>query len=143
MSDCRTEWTKRWAPTHKYVAICVSILSAQQFSSFHPKWRKIKICGAYYKIMLLFFDNFPFLMTFGFSYKRRVSSGELVYRNVAPVDSYVYCEVSIICEDILEVLNIKNTKGKWLRCEVMAMLIALAVVSIFYSPWGHKESAMT
>ena len=36
MNDCRTEWTKRWAPTHKYVAICVVILPAQQFSSLPP-----------------------------------------------------------------------------------------------------------
>ena len=35
-NDCRTEWTKCWAPTHKYVAICVAILPAQQFSSFPP-----------------------------------------------------------------------------------------------------------
>ena len=42
-----------------------------------------------------------------------------------------------------EGLSIKNTKGKWLRCEVTVMLIALAVVSIFYSPWGRKESAVT
>ena len=82
-------------------------------------------------------------MTFALSYKRRVSSGELVYRNVAPVDNYVLWNFSFLQEEILEVLNIKNTKGKWLRCEVTAMLLALAVVSIFYSPWGRKESTVT
>ena len=82
-------------------------------------------------------------MTFGFNYKIQVISGELVYRNVAPVDNYVLWNFSFLWEEILEVLNIKNKKGKWLRCELTAMLIALAVVSIFYSPWGRKESDVT
>ena len=73
-------------------------------------------------------------MTFGFNYKIQVSSGELVYRNVAPVNNYVMWNFNFLWEEILEVLNIKNKKGNWLRCEVTAMLIALAVVSIFYSP---------
>ena len=78
-------------------------------------------------------------MTFGFNYKIQVISGELVYRNVAPVDNYVLWNFSFLREEILEVLNIKNKKGKWLRCELTAMLIALAVVSIFYSPWVAKS----
>ena len=82
-------------------------------------------------------------MTLGFNYKTQVSSGELVYRNVAPVNNYVLWNFSFLREEILEVLNIKNKKGKWLRCELTAMLIALAVVSIFYSPWGRKESDVT
>ena len=73
-------------------------------------------------------------MTFGFNYKIQVSSGELVYRNVAPVNNYVMGNFNFIREEILEVLNIKNKKGKWLRWELTAMLIALAVVSSFYSP---------
>ena len=73
-------------------------------------------------------------MTLGFNYKIQVSSGELVYRNVAPVNNYVLWNFNFLQEEILEVLNIKNKKGKWLRWELTAMLIALAVVSSFYSP---------
>ena len=78
-------------------------------------------------------------MTFGFNYKIQVSSGELVYRNVAPANNYVPWNFNFLWEEILEVLNIKNKKGKLLRCELTSMLIALAVVSIFYSPWVTKS----
>ena len=64
-------------------------------------------------------------MTLGFNYKIQVSSGELVYRNVAPVNNYVLWNFNFIREEILEVLNIKNKKGKLLRCELTSMLIAL------------------
>ena len=60
------------------LVICVIILPAQQFLLL-PK-TKIKVCGAYNKIILLFFDNFPWIlainnrvlviMAFGFSYAR-------------------------------------------------------------------------
>ena len=61
-------------------------------------------------------------MTFGFNYKIQVSSGELVYRNVAPVNNYVLWDFNFLREEILEVLNIKNKKRKmvkvWIDCYV-------------------------
>ena len=78
MSDFRTERIRSWALTQIFSSFCGCLTSSAASLPFHPKWRKINVCGAYNKITLLFFDNCPsslaktllLIMAFSFSYSK-------------------------------------------------------------------------
>ena len=59
-----------------------------------------------------------------------------MYRNVATVDQY--CPVYFYFSKTVDLRHSQHYKGKWLRCEVMAMLIALVVV--FYYTHTHTHT---
>ena len=59
MNDFITERIRSWALTQIFSCLYGCLTSSAASLPFHPKWRKIKVCGAYNKITLLFFDNCP------------------------------------------------------------------------------------
>ena len=111
--------------------LCGHLASSAASLPFHSKWRKIKVCGAYNKITSIFFDNFPctlakmvlLITTFSFSYARWICPAELVYSNLVTVDSTVLCPFHLL--RVWEFSTYKREKIKWLRCEVIDILIGL------------------
>lgn len=106
MSDFITERIRSWALTQIFSCLCGCLTSSAASLPFHPKWRKIKVCGAYNKITSIFFDNFPctlakmvlLIMTFSFSYARWICPAELVCSNLVTVDSTVLCPFHLLRE---------------------------------------------